>query len=379
MALSSTDGGAVAVLAPTGQDAALVVRVLGGAGITATAVPTVDRLCHLIRPDFKWDALVVAVEALDDECPLWRALQSQPAWSDIPLIVIVHARQPTASTMMDRLRMAGSVTIVERPFRKATLLSAVGSALRARRRQYEVRDLFEQQRQATRERDEFLSMASHELKTPLAALRIQVEAHQWALRTDPETACSADSVARLLATAERQVNRLVHVVDDMLDVARVSVGKLTIRPAEMDLAVLVEDVAEQFVAQIQANGSHLDLVVEPVRGVWDSYRLEQVVGNLFANTVRHAPGAAVRAEVRRVRGLAEVRVSDAGPGVAEQDRERIFERFEQAVDNRGGLGVGLYISRQIARAHGGELRLESILGKGSTFILELPASVSPLG
>lgn len=216
---------------------------------------------------------------------------------------------------------------------------------------------------AVRARDEFLGIASHELKTPLTALRMEL---QGALRRG-----SPPDSARLL----RATDRLTRLIDDMLDIARIDAGKLSLTVHETELSPLVDDVIDRFEPQWAAAQMQVERDLQPgLFGVWDSYRLEQVLTNLFTNAMKYAPGAPVTVSAIRRGNFAVLTVSDRGPGIAQHDRERIFGRFERAVSERsvGGLGLGLYISQQIVRAHGGSIRVESHDGGGASFVVELP-------
>jgi PAS domain S-box-containing protein len=216
---------------------------------------------------------------------------------------------------------------------------------------------------AVKARDEFLGIASHELKTPLTALRMELQGAQR--RGSPP-----DSTRLLRAT-----DRLTRLIDDMLDIARTDAGKLSLTKHETELSPLVNDVIERFEPQWAAAQMQVERSLEPgLFGVWDSYRLEQVLTNLFTNAMKYAAGKPVKVTTARRDGLAVLTVSDRGPGIAPHDRERIFGRFERAVSERsvGGLGLGLYIAQQIVLAHGGTIRVENHEGGGASFVVELP-------
>jgi signal transduction histidine kinase len=216
---------------------------------------------------------------------------------------------------------------------------------------------------AVKARDEFLGIASHELKTPLTALRMELQgAHRRG--TPPDG-------ARLLRATER----LTRLIDDMLDIARINEGKLSLTRQEMELSPLVDDVIDRFEPQWAAAHMQVQRDLAPgLYGSWDGYRLEQVLTNLFTNAMKYAPGTKVTVGALRHGASAILVVSDGGPGIAPQDRERVFGRFERATHDRGvsGLGLGLYIARQIVEAHGGTIRAESHEGGGASFVVELP-------
>jgi signal transduction histidine kinase len=223
---------------------------------------------------------------------------------------------------------------------------------------------------AVRARDEFISIASHELRTPLATLKLQ-------LQLLPRRLAEAGfgEQPRWVETAQRQVVRLERLVNDLLDVTRIAAGRLELRIEQVDLSALVLAAAERFTPDVAGAGQAPRLeIAAGVRGRWDPDRLDQVVANLLSNAVRHAPGAPISVALRVVDGQAILTVRDGGPGIPPDRLDRIFERFERGRDPRtaGGLGLGLYITRQIVESHGGTIRAESTPGRGATFVVRLP-------
>ncbi len=224
--------------------------------------------------------------------------------------------------------------------------------------------------EALRVRDDFLSSASHELRTPLMALTLQVDS-LVKLTRDADDA----RVRERLIGAARQTQRLGKLIDDLLDVSRIHAGKLSITREVMELGAVVREAAER---ARDARGAEAPPVAietqDDVGGLWDRGRIDQVVTNLVTNALRYGNGSEVTVVVRATAHEAEIVVRDQGIGIAPEDRERIFERFERAVSpaNYGGLGLGLWITRQIVTAHGGEIRCDSVLGQGSTFTVTLP-------
>jgi len=231
-------------------------------------------------------------------------------------------------------------------------------------------------REAIRMRDEFLSVASHELKTPLTSLKLRVQGlieHSPTVE-DPTEAARMDKSFEL---AERQVRRLEKLVNNLLDVSRIAIGRFPLQREEVDLVGLVHNVIGQFSAEI----ARLDVEVgldlpEHALGLWDPMRLEQVVVNLLSNALKYGAGSPVEIVVRIDGGNALLIVRDRGIGISPADQARIFERFERAVSlNYGGLGLGLHITREIVLAHGGTIRVESVPGEGAAFIVELPRGI----
>jgi PAS domain S-box-containing protein len=229
---------------------------------------------------------------------------------------------------------------------------------------------FQELKQAIRARDEFLSIASHELRTPLTALKLRVQGMLHGKQLE-------DRLRTKLESVSRQTERLERLIDSLLDVSRITTGHLEIEPEEIDLCSVVEDVIERYREEALQSGSRIEVDVDaPVHGVWDRMRMEQVLTNLISNAVKYGDGKPVSVRLRADNGHAELSVSDRGIGIAEEDCARIFEQFERAAARRnyGGLGMGLYITRQIVVAHGGAVRVESRPGEGSTFRVSLPRS-----
>lgn len=229
--------------------------------------------------------------------------------------------------------------------------------------------------EAVRLRDDFLAVASHELRTPITALRFAVESLGRLQRTTGLAHAPAAFVDRATATAERQARRLTRLVDLLLDVSRAHEGRLELQREPTDLSALVRQTAESLAEEVVAAGSALTVdAPEPVAGPFDRVRLEQVVTNLLSNALKYGGGKPIDVSVRAAGQSAVVVVRDRGIGVAREHQESIFGRFERAVSVRhyGGLGLGLYIVRRIVEAHGGLVRVDSEPGEGAAFVVELP-------
>lgn len=236
--------------------------------------------------------------------------------------------------------------------------------------------LAEQAQAAVQVRDEFLGVAAHELRTPLTSLTLQLQLLRRTLArgAPPEPAKLEHGVA----TAERQTARLSQLVDSLLDISRLTGGRLVLHPEALDLAEVVREVAQRFEAESLANGVALRVdAPEPVPGRWDRLRLEQVLTNLLSNALKYGRGAPVDVHVRREgEGGARLEVHDRGIGISPEDVGRIFGRFERAVSSRhyGGLGLGLFITRQLVEALGGHITVDSVPQQGSTFTVTLPCA-----
>ena len=369
----------VLILAPFGQDAPLAAEVLGRADVRTEILDSLAELCK--RLDAPAAAVVITEEALTlaDSGTLKAKLAAQPAWSDLPIILLTARRDRQFHTqqILDFFAPGGNIALLERPFRMMTFETAVRVALRARRRQYQVRDLLAAQAHALSQRDEFLSVASHELKTPITSIKLQVQIRKRNLKRGDRSVYAPEKVNALLATTENQVERLSRLVDDMLDVSRIENGKLSLNPEPVELVELVEDVLDSFAGQFEAAGCEVAFEArDRFEGVWDRYRLEQVVANLFTNAIKYGAGRPVRIRVRANDERAILEVQDRGIGIAPDDQAKVFKRFERArsATNVTGLGLGLYITREIVERHAGSIRVESTLGEGSTFTVELPRS-----
>lgn len=226
--------------------------------------------------------------------------------------------------------------------------------------------------EAVRLRDDFLSVAGHELKTPLSALRLQIQLLARLLKASDR---GADFVQRV-AKAERSTERLGALVDELLEAGRISAGRLKLEREEVDLGGLTRDTLGRMSEDLAHAGNEVTLEVgAAVVGRWDRVRLEQVVGNLLSNAAKYGRGQPVEVRVAlNAEGRAFLSVRDQGIGIALEDQPRIFERFERAVTDKQfrGLGLGLWITREIIESHGGHIQVRSAPGKGSTFIVELP-------
>jgi signal transduction histidine kinase len=227
--------------------------------------------------------------------------------------------------------------------------------------------------EALRARDEFISAASHELRTPLAALRLQVGNMELVGRGNEKPA-PTEKLMRRLERIGHQVDRLQELVERLLDVSRIVEGRLRIELEEVDLAEVTREVASRFSEQAAQTGCELVLRVDaPVLGLWDRLRIDQVVTNLITNAIKFGVGKPVEVEVTSDGATARLFVRDYGVGIAAEDQARIFERFERAVSKHiSGLGLGLWITRQVVIAMGGEIRVESRPQEGATFTVELP-------
>ncbi len=232
----------------------------------------------------------------------------------------------------------------------------------------------EELQRAVMHRDDFLSVASHELRTPLTSLKLEV-ANLGRLAQRNQGVVPANRLGEKLGKIEGQAERLHRLINELLDVSRIASGRLELEIDDVDLAQLAHDVGARF--QDEATRAGSTLIVDassPVVGRWDHGRIEQVITNMVTNALKYGQGKPVQILVEATESHARIAVRDQGVGIAPDDQQRIFDRFERASSTRsfGGIGLGLWIVREIVRALEGEVRVESALGSGATFIVELP-------
>jgi signal transduction histidine kinase len=222
---------------------------------------------------------------------------------------------------------------------------------------------------ALRTRDDFLSIASHELRNPLHAVHLQILSVLHAAQRGELTADLAQ--ARLSRTSD-SVTRLGRLLDNLLDVSRITAGRLTLELEDVDVADVVQGVVDRSREQIGTVRLSLDL--EPVRGRWDRLRLDQIVTNLLSNALKYGAGRPVSIRLSGTSGAATLEVEDRGIGIDEAHRLRLFARFERGLlsHREGGFGLGLWITRQIVQAMGGTIAVNSEPGAGSLFSVVLP-------
>jgi signal transduction histidine kinase len=233
-----------------------------------------------------------------------------------------------------------------------------------------------QLQEAVRLRDEFLSIASHELRTPITSLQLMVQG-----LTQGVVSPSPENTLRTFGLAERQIGRLTRLIGELLEVSRIQAGRLAFQLEQLDLVAVVREVVQRFEVELARARCPLSLSSDPlVMGRWDRSKLEQVVTNILSNALKFGAGKPLEITVEEApTGTGRLVITDHGIGIPPERLQCIFERFERAVSARayGGLGLGLYIVRSIVEALGGTVRAESLLGSGSTFTVELPCAGPP--
>ena len=235
--------------------------------------------------------------------------------------------------------------------------------------------LYESAQRAIQAREDFLSIASHELRTPLTSLRTQVQLLTRLLSRGQLSGYPPEKMQKLLEGADRQMERLARLITELLNVSRVRSGTLRLSLEPVNLTQLIEEVVERF--QPELDSARCTVTIDspgPVLGNWDRLRLEEVVGNLLTNAMKYAPGTPIRVEIRAYDNKVRFAVQDQGMGISQKDQARLFQRFQRGTAPRhiGGFGLGLYISHQIITAHKGSICVDSEIGKGATFIVQLP-------
>ena len=365
----------ILVLAPTGRDAALAVSVLEEHGFGTVTCPDIDALC--LELDRGVGAVLLAEEALVPATAprLTEALRRQPPWSDVPVLVFSGGEPSTAAgrRTLAVITPLGNVAILDRPVRVITLVSALRVALRARHRQYEVRDLVTRLERSVQDRDHFLAMLGHELRNPLAVIVMGVQILH-------RTAAESEQARHRLEAIDRQSRHLARLLESLLDVSRVTSGRIQLHRTPVDSVALVERCTDDAGVAVQAQGLDLQVAAgpEPIVVDGDAVRLEQIVSNLVTNAVKYTlAGGSVRVSVTRAGEQAVIAVEDTGIGIAKEMLGRILEPFTQVEGSLhragGGLGLGLSVVQSLTELHGGALGVESPgLGLGSRFTVTLP-------
>ena len=369
----------VLMLAPTGRDSELLCSVLESAGVKCRICPDMRDLCLSLQEGAA--ALIIAEEALAEGAyrDLSGVLAQQPPWSEPP-ILLLSERGADSPVVTEALENLGNVTVLERPTRVPTLVSAVHSALRSRNRQYQIRSYITERehyadalRAADRRKDEFLATLAHELRNPLAPMRTALEI----MRLAPHNESAREQAQQVL---DRQLKQMGRLIDDLLDLSRISHGKLELRREHVTLRAVLESAVEITRPMIEAQGHALEIAL-PEERVYlhaDPTRLSQVFSNLLHNAAKYTEhGGCIALGAQREGDNVIVRVKDNGIGIAPDNLLRVFEMFTQVgrsiEQSRGGLGVGLALSQWLVRLHGGTIAVKSDgVGHGTEFSVRLP-------
>jgi signal transduction histidine kinase len=382
----------IALLTPTGRDGPVTVRVLGEAGLSAVACPDMPALCGLLGDETAVGAVLVAEEALGPRASdmLLHVLGEQAPWSDVPVVVLTGEGElsRTIPRALQELASHANVTLLERPIRVATIVTVLRSALRARRRQYDVRnhlverrELLERERtarhqaeEANHAKSEFLAMMSHELRTPLNAIGGYAQLMEMGLR-GPITPEQREDLERI----ERSQRHLLGLINDVLNFAKLEAGRVQFVIARVSMQELLLGVEALVLPQLRAKGLRYvdagdcgDVAVHA-----DEEKARQVLINLLSNAIKFTPpGGEVRVGCTEDEEHVHVTVADSGVGIPADRIDAIFEPFVQIdrglTSRQEGTGLGLAISRDLARHMGGDLTATSVARAGSSVTLTVP-------
>jgi signal transduction histidine kinase/CheY-like chemotaxis protein len=355
----------ILIFAPTGKDAELTRKVLHAAGIECATCANEEEVLRDMHEGL--GALLLVEETLTHDFVdrLSRRIFDQPNWSDLPILLLtsVGASSPT---LHNPIQMLGNVTVLERPVRTLALISAAGAALRARKRQYGLRE-------AEQRKDEFLASLGHELRNPLAPIRT---AAGILCRLHPDS----PEIVHICSVVERQVSHLTRLVDDLLDVARITRGKVVLQRAPTTLQAVINQAVETCASLAETAGHQVAVTMPPgeVAMVADHARVVQAISNVLANAIKFTPRPGrISVHARHEGGMVTVSVQDPGIGLESDTLTRIFDLFAQnevgSTQVKAGLGIGLSLTRQFIEMHGGTVCARSEgLGRGSEFVMQFP-------
>jgi signal transduction histidine kinase len=375
----------ILVRAPSGDDAALIAEVLTRAGrevVLLQDLPSFER---------EWElgagAFLIATEALNepDCCSTVRKLvDAQEPWSELPVIVLGGGDADEVPRVAALIGDRAQLLVLERPLGISTLISAVESVLRSRRRQYEVKRLLDElafsaisvaraHEDAGRAKDEFLATLAHELRSPMTAIRGWIQLLKLGDLTPEE---ERDALSMIESSTKVQA----HIIEDLMDVSRILAGKVMIEPAVIPLGPVIANVVATFRASAELKGIQLTAAITPesIFVYADEARLQQVGWNLLSNAIKFTPpGGSVHVNLTRQPPNAVFRVLDTGGGIAPALLPHVFDRYRQEEGAGGrahqGLGLGLAIVRHLVESHGGTIgALSEGGGKGAEFVVTLP-------
>jgi signal transduction histidine kinase/ActR/RegA family two-component response regulator len=377
--MSSASEKRILILAPTARDAALTSEILRAKDIECAACRDVDEVIGGMKEGAA--ALLLAEEIVSKSgfALLADVLAQQPPWSDLPVLLITGegADSPAVAKALESL---SNLTLIERPTRVTALASAVQTALKARERQYQARDYLEERertaealREADRRKDEFLATLAHELRNPLAPIRNSVQLLRMSTGNDP----TAERVCEIM---ERQVDHMVRLIDDLMEVSRITRGLIELRREETDLTTILREAVETSQPLVEAGRHQLAISLPPdvIPIFGDNVRLGQVFANLLNNAAKYTTaGGQIWLSARRDGGEAVISVRDNGIGLSSDKLSVVFDMFMQvdrsASRSYGGLGIGLTLVKSLVELHGGRVLARSDgPDQGSEFIVRLP-------
>jgi signal transduction histidine kinase len=362
----------ILIHAPVGKDARLIAELFGRAGIESFVCADLPQLVGELAHGA--GALLVADEAVTPafQRALRQFIDHQQSWSDLPLLILTR-RAAGSTELQHRYLELGNVSLVERPAQGVTLVSAAQSALRARHRQYAMREVDQR-------KDEFLAMLAHELRNPLAPIRAASD-----LLRIPTL--ERDKIQQTSEIISRQVRHMSGLIDDLLDLSRVSRGLVTLEATLLDAGQIISNAVEQVRPLVDARRHRLTIQTphETACVYGDQKRLVQIVANMLNNAAKYTPeGGEITLALQVDEDSVTWSVSDNGIGIAPHMLGHVFDMFAQAERSsdrsQGGLGIGLALVRNLAALHGGTVAAASPgIGKGSRFAVTLPRAANPAG
>lgn len=345
-----------------------------------TAKSGIEALELMLEHDFALALVDVQMPEMDG-FELAEIMRSTDRTRSVPIIFVTAAGSDSRRVFQGY--EAGAVDFMHKPLSQHIVVSKVRIFLEL----YTQKILLEQKlekikiteanlNRALQSRDEFLSICSHELKTPLTTLKMQIQiTERMRKKLGDEVAFSPDNMNKFLNQADRSVERIIHLVNDMLDISRVNTGRLSLHMKEINLGKLVKDCVERLQHLLELSNCPVDIKDEgDIVIKADGFRIEQVVTNILTNAAKYAPEAKIDISIRKMDNLASLTIRDHGKGIPKKDQDRIFNRFERAVESNfiSGLGLGLYISKEIIDMHNGTITLSSEPGEGASFNVRLP-------
>lgn len=366
----------VLLLAPTANDGNVAVDALGASGIEAISCKDISQLCHKIRNGC--GSVIISEEALSVEAlaELQDTLESQEAWSDLPIILLTNADVVKATEIFSK---SGNISLLERPFSKLTLIRSAQVALRARSKQYQVRDLMlelqhskDEAERANSAKSQFLANMSHEIRTPIGAIVGFIEILKGTSSLEAEE-------TEYMNIIDRNSQHLLRLIDDILDLSKVEAGKMAIEPLELDLKGFLTEFISQMKLSAAEKNLKFQVMVDskiPNRIITDVVRLRQILANVVGNAIKFTDRGFVELNIEYKNPRLKFSVTDTGVGLTPEQSLKLFRPFAHADSSTtrryGGTGLGLVLSKKLAQALGGDLVLESsTLGVGSRFAITI--------
>jgi len=374
----------VALVATTGRDGAVAARILEPADIDTILCKDMEEACRLVERG-EAGVLFLAEEALDRKGrdSLATLLDNQPSWSDVPIILLTGEDELSSSLPrgLEDLAARGNITLIERPVRVATLTTILRSAIRARERQLDVKDLVLSERASRRQAEEankaksqFLATMSHELRTPLNAIAGYTQLLELGLH-GPLTSAQLEDLERI----DRSQRHLLSLINDILNFAKIEAGRVEVEASTVDVHRILEGLKEFVEPQLQEKNLKFEQCENAfdIRACADSDKVRQILINLLSNAIKFtSPNGKISLECTADDTTVKISVSDNGNGIPPDKLEAIFEPFVQVgrefSTGQSGTGLGLAISRDLARRMHGDITVQSELGVGSVFSLTLP-------